>query len=249
MAQQLRSTGTEVAAVKLGDDFSNEYFERLAVRALALSRTMAEKPDRRITCVLISALDGEDLIREREYFFPAYRRVQVNRDWRNNPASANRLVAVVNDYLRSPATKELTRTVSAVKDCKLLLPWRNTPSKTLLKSFHSIYKCETNSLDQKVAKEVAPQRKSKAVKVKDLLFNPVINGDQHPVRRCTDTCSCDILASFRFGAYVLPRFEFDVTADGGLKSKTFYLCDGSSYQITSGASHLNMRVNDDHRSA
>ena len=175
------------------------------------------------------------------------RRIPIRVEWRNNPSAAEKIIAIAQDHFRASTTLEFARNMAACREPKLMLPPRNTPSKILLTEYLQIYNQKINELSNRLNKNVVAQRRGRSLKVVDLNFSPALNNPRHPIRRCTDTCSCDLKAAFRFGVAVSARYEFDVTADGGIGTKWFLKCDGSSHRITAKAKHLNMRINDDFR--
>ena len=245
VAPALRSTGIEPVVVSLEETLSAGYFERLAKQALHAMGMELGRRDVRLTSVLISSLSGEEQAAETEVFFPALRRVSMRPEWRNNPSAARQIIALVQDHFRSDASKEFTRRMAARREPRLLLPPRNTPSKALTARYREVYDGSVLELSGRIEKEVVVQRGGRGLKVQNLNFVAALNNQRHPVRRCTDSPSCDLKAAFRFGAAVPARFEFDVTAENGLKSSSFYRCDGSAQRIGGDATHLNMRINDD----
>ncbi|MCP3735024.1 hypothetical protein M9979_09100 [Sphingomonas sp. RP10(2022)] len=245
LAPTLRSTGIDAVVVKPDDTVTAGYFERLARQTLCAANRATARGQVRLTSVLISALDADAAELETEAFFPALRRVPVPSEWRNNTAAAKPMATLVQDYFRDEASRCFTRGLAACRERRLLLPPRNTPSKALAARFRQIYHRDASDLGAKVDKEVTVQRGGRGLKVHNLQFVPTVNSDRHPVRRCTDTYSCDLKAAFRFGAPVAARFEFDLTADNGLATKLFHLCDGSTQVVSPQATHLNMRINDD----
>ena len=245
LAPTLRSTGIEPVTVSIGESPTGEYFERLAKQALHVARKEAGRSDVRLAAALISGLADDEL--ETATFFPALRRVLIPPEWRNNPSAAKKIATVVQDHFRGTGNKEFTRQLAARRDVRLLLPPKNTPSKALAAQFAQIYTGSLGQLSARVNKEVVVQSKGRGLKISNLQFAPTVNGEQHPVRRCTDTCSCDLKAAFRFGALVPARYEFDVTAENGLATKSFHLCSGEAHRVSAEATHLNMRINDDFR--
>ncbi len=241
----LRSIGIEPVVVSMGGAANADYFERLAHQALCVAQKQRAQGSIRLTSALVSALSLEEAELETDTFFPSLRRVSVRPEWRNNPAASKQIAAVVQDFFQTQAATNIARQIASRKDERLLLPPRNTPSKFLAGQFLDIYHCRSHALSAKVEKEIIVQRGGRGIRVVDLQFAPLLNGNQHPVRRCTDSSACDLKASFRFGAAVPPRFEFDVTGENGLKSKRFCLCDGRSHRVSAKATHLNMRINDD----
>lgn len=247
LAPSLRSVRIEPVTVTPDPTLSSAYFERLAKQALHVATRQMERGDVRLTSVLVSALEDSCCTAETEAFFPALRRLAIRPEWGNNPSAALQIGCLVQEYFRSEPIREFTRRITSNRETRMLLPRRNTPSKTLEECFILIYHCKTEVLSRKLEKDIVSVRRSRDLKVSNLTFKPALNGGQHPVRRCTDTDLCDLKAAFRFGVGVPARFEFDVSSDNGFKSRSFLLCDGSSQRITAEATHLNMRINDDFR--
>lgn len=245
LAPSLRSVGIEPVSVTPDVSLSPAYFERLAKQVLHVADRERVRGDIRLTSVLVSAVDDLGCEIEAEALFPALRRVSVRPEWRNNPSAAAQICRVVQDYFKSQAVRDFSRRIASNRENLMLMPRRNTPSKSLEEEFKRIYYRGTDKLSSKVEKDIVALRGSRGFRVSSLTFTPTLNSGKHPIRRCTDSSLCDLKAAFRFGVNVPERFEFDVKSDNGFKGKTFFLCDGSLRRITTQVTHLNMRTNDD----
>jgi hypothetical protein len=247
LVPQLGANGVDCSFVKFNNDYLDaDYYDRLAAQTvIIISRALERKPVT-LSGVLVSCVQVQSSIDlEVATFFPAFRRLSINAEWRNNPDAAGRIAASILAHFQSSAEKDFLRSVSVRRDARFLLPVRNTRCKSLVDQFRQIYAMRSYALSNRVNREVVSLRGRRAYRVNGIDFQPVINNEKHPVRRTSDTTRCNLAASFRFGALVPQRLEFDVTCENGLRKKSFSHCDGTLEMITVEASHINMRANDD----
>ena len=245
--QQLNSNGVGSAFVKASTKgFDADYFERLLSQVFVMIGRARERSPCLLTIVLVSCIrDPAELALERSAFFPAVRRLGINPEWRNNPDAARRIADTVLRHIQSQEEKDFLKTISVRGEARLLLPVFNTKCKALLDQFSLIYAMESRGLSNRVNREVVSLRGKRVYRVRGVDFAPVVNNEQHPIRRCSATKQCDLAALFRFGSAVPERMEFDVSCEDGLRKKVFHQCDGTSGSTNIQSTHVNMRINDD----
>lgn len=244
---RLRSNAVDTAFVKPKHMLDTEYFDRLLNRAYRVSSQLISNPDVRITAILLSCLDDPIQTNlEFETFFPTLRRIYLDRQSCNDPNKSAELATTIIQAIKCDAARAFVKTVSAQQEARLLMPLRNCKSNALRRSVRAIFLSEATSINNRSRREVTARRGSRTYRSNDLDFKVSINSGKHPVRRCTDSTSCDFKALLRLGVSVPERLEFDVSCSKGLSNKTFYRCDGSAESVSGNPSHLNMRINDDY---
>jgi hypothetical protein len=242
----LRSRATDVAFVKIGSDgFSQDYFSRLTARALSISVRTLGRQDTKLYALLVSAIPCDDQDTEAEYFFPAARRLEVAREYRRDVNQASNLAQLIQDAFASPVYTDLARRVSPQGEDRLLLPIVNTKLGRMRRHFLEIFRLRSSGLSRRLERDINRMRGGRGYRIVGMDFRGALNDGTHPIRRCTDSPTCDLQALMRFGVAIPERFEFDVSCEKGLEGKTFHLCDGTPVRVSKGVSHLNMRINDD----
>jgi hypothetical protein len=243
----LRSRQIEAVFVKSTATLNHEYFEKLRTRALEVSRRIVEEDDDRIVSLLASCVPKQTEAIEKSTFFPWLRRIKF-------PVKYRRDINLIGEMLRKLqsvfSSEEFLGTYDFIRpgaSAVLSLPLRNSPSRRLSREIEAIFELDAFRPDNSLGKEVVRLRGGRGFRIGVLNFRPAINNAGHPVRRCTDSDACDAAAFYRLGFSLPARFEFDVTADAGVAGREFWLCDGASSVAPSWATHLNMRVNDDHK--
>jgi hypothetical protein len=215
---------------------------------LAVTDKILERPDVRLSALLVSGFEAEEEQEEEaKYFFPALRRLAVPVELRSDRSAAPRLFELVKNTMGADGFKAFVRSVSPREEARFLMPLRNSGCRPLAGHFKALYRLETTGLSQRIQREIVSRRGFRGYRVNGVDFSVVVNSEKHPIRRCTDTPHCDLQARLRLGVHVPARLEFDVTCETGLATKTFYLCDGTASRVSREASHLNMRLNDDFR--
>jgi hypothetical protein len=246
LAAGMRSAATDIAFVRLDvDGLSEDYFSRLTERAVAVAQRIL-RPDVRLLSLLVScASTDEERALERDFFFPALRRLELPRECRRDVNQFSEVLRRVQATFASDTYKSVVKRASPQGEARLLLPIRNSGLDRLRRHFVEIYEMRQTDLSRRIQRDVAVMRRRRGYRIRNLDFAGAINDGTHPIRRCTDSAVCDLACLMRFGAPIPDRFEFDVSCSTGLAGMTFYLCDGTRVIIPRGASHLNMRMNDD----
>lgn len=246
----LRSAAMDIAFVKIGaDGLSADYFARLVQRTLDVAERVMTRPDVKLLGLLISCASTNEQELEREHFFPALRRLEIPREYRRDANQFSEVQRRVRVAFQSVTYEKVVREASPQREDRLLLPVRNSKLERLKRHFVEIYELRQAELSRRLMRDIPAVKKGRGYRIRDADFKGAINDGTHPVRRCTDTPTCDLGALMRFGVPVPERFEFDVSCATGLASKTFCLCDGTPMKIPAGTSHLNMRINDDFMAA
>lgn len=242
--EQLLAKQAQVVFAKT-DLLQDQYFERLLTRTLDTIRQASLKHFR---VVGILASCGPEHDAERQAFFPALRRLAFPERYRKDINRVAEVVDVITKRFLSPEFQKTYQYIRSNAHGILCLPIRNTPSGKLVTEINRVYSMEAMEPSSSLDKEVV-RRRGGAWRVRNFDFRPAINSHSHPIRRCTDSVVCDVMAGLRLGFSIPDRFEFDVTCEDGLNGKQFKLCDGARESVPHWATHLNMRINDDFRSA
>lgn len=249
MGPALRSMATDVAFVKIGPDgLSSDYFLRLSRRTLEVAQRALLRTDTKLLGLLVSAVDLEEEL-ETDFFFPALRRLSVPKQWRRDVNQSSQIVREIQLTFGSSIYQDVAKYASPQGEDRLLLPIRNTKLDRMSRHFLEIYRMRQVGLTRRLLRDITAMRRGRGYRIRGIDFKGMVNDGTHPIRRCTDSPVCDLRALMRFGVTVPERFEFDVSCSTGLAGKTYYLCDGQPVKVPGGASHLNMRINDDFLSA
>lgn len=239
----LTSRNYELAFVKEGRNYS-EHLEKLCRRVLSVTLRHADWSAEHF-CLLVSCEDSpsrRDL--EDQYFFPAVRRIRVDRNIQARTDGATRLASAIDDAYLSWQRSGLPQRLRARTNAAMLLPLRNARCRHLSNALKDIYEIQSDCLRRSAERAIALQ-KGGGINVSGLTFTGATNSHKHPVRRHTDSPECDLKARFRLGHGVPLRFEFDVTCAGSLAGRNFWHCDGTSATVPSHVTHVNVRTNDD----
>jgi len=239
----LLSRNYDLAFVKEERDY-RLHLQKLCRRILQVTERHADWTTQHF-CLLVSCEDDPNKQNlEDNCFFPAVRRIRVDRAIQAKTDAANRLVALVNDAYVSWQNSGLPQQLRARTNAALLLPLRNARCRHLTSSLRDIYEVQSAGLRRSAERSISLQRGG-GLNVGGLTFTGATNSDQHPLRRTTDSLECDLKGRFRLGHGVPLRFEFDVTSNGGLAGREFWQCDGTAYRAPTDVSHVNIRTNDD----
>lgn len=243
----LSSRQITVISEKMHDNIGN-YFERLFSRANCELTKMSSSGNIKTVAMIASFLNDEyDISVEQRMFFPLLRRLSLPHAWRSDINRYNDIAERVTTTFKSEDFGKLSYSFKKPLDDVLLLPHVNCNCPQLTNELTAIYNMEQPAISSKLNKHVNRIRKTKALSIKGIQFEGCLNNDSHPVRRCSDDAWCDVAAQYRFGFEVPSRFEFDVSSTTGIGGKTFYLCNGTAQRVPTSASHVNMRINGDHK--
>lgn len=239
----LLSRNYELAFVKEDRDY-RVHLQKLCRRILHVTERHADWSAQHF-CLLVSCEDdsGKRSL-EDDCFFPAVRRIRVDRTVQAKTDGATRLAKVVDEAYVSWQSSGLPQQLRARTNAALLLPLRNARCRHLTSSLKDIYENQSVRLRRSAERSIALQRGG-GMNVSGLTFTGATNTDQHPLRRNTDSVECDLKGRFRLGHGVPLRFEFDVTCNGGLAGREFWQCNGHSYRAPAHVTHVNIRMNDD----
>jgi hypothetical protein len=245
LGPQMRANGVELAFVQLEESPSTAYFSRLLDQTIEMVSRASSQATEKVSIVLVSGFSDLGAVAlERNMFFPAVRRLPINPEWRNNPNSTACIRDAVLHYVRNKAETQFVRGIK--RNIRFVLPLTNTNSKSLATNYDDIYHMRSKGIARRVEREVVVLKRRKAVRIGGIDYEMCINDGRHPIRRRTQAARCDFNAAYRFGCPIEERLEFDVTCENGLKGKSFCQCDGMVTAIKAEATHLNMRINDDH---
>jgi hypothetical protein len=243
----LQSQNVEIVTVARESDNFPSYLRRLSGQLLGVVRKFQKSPDFSIFVMVISGSKSDSEIKaEHEEFFPATRYLRVDREMELSQPRGRAFVDSITTAFSIWKQSNLNKLIKPGKNRIALLPLRNVNSTKFRNSLTRIWQLESADLSPDVSKDLNVQSGDRGIIAGALEFRGCLNGPGHPVRRCTDSPSCDLKAELRLGHLVPPHFEFDVTSIGcRISTRKLFLCDGRMTTVDKSASHLNMRINDD----
>lgn len=243
----LRANQIEVIFAKLEGFADPAYFKILMERVWSFLIENSSESGTRVIGLLASCCSDEPAkTREREVFFPSFRRRGFPTAYKNELGRAREIVeTIVKDFTSDEfiAAGEYIKARSAPI---LALPLRNAESARLLKVMADLYELKEMTPAANLSKEIVRRKGAPGFRIRDLDFVGCTNSAKHPIRRCTESITCDVAGWLRLGFSLPKRFEFDVTSERGVSGRRFFLCDDTVQIAPTWASHVNMRINDDH---
>lgn len=244
----LRSRQTASIFTKLNGEVGPEYFQSLLTRIRNFVDEICVTNDVRVIAVVASCIaDQNARSLERVAFCPAFRRISFPSSWARDLNRHASMLNRIGDIFTSQDFLETYNFIKGPSNVPLALPLRNADCRQLIRDVDQIYELQSFVPSSGLDKRVTRLKRARGLRVNGVDFLGRMNNPSHPIRRCTDSVGCDVAARLRLGFSVPSRFEFDVTCENGLAGKLFYLCDGTAQRVPSGVTHLNMRMNDDHK--